>query len=54
MAKEKYPVTPAIRELRKNKVSYEPHVYDYVEKGGVLLTPQRCLGGQTLTTLSRR
>lgn len=54
MAKEKYPVTPAIRELRKkNKVSYEPHVYDYVEKGGVLLTPQRCLG-QTLTTLSRR
>lgn len=34
MAKEKYPVTPAIRELRKYKADFVPHVYDYVEKGG--------------------
>ena len=29
-----YPITPAIRVLRANKVEFEPHVYDYVEKGG--------------------
>lgn len=29
-----YPVTPAIRFLRENKVEFEPHVYEYVEKGG--------------------
>lgn len=29
-----YPVTPAIRVLRENKVEFEPHVFDYVEKGG--------------------
>jgi Cys-tRNA(Pro) deacylase len=34
MAKEKYPVTPAVRELRANKADFVPHVYDYVEKGG--------------------
>lgn len=34
MAKEKFPVTPAIRELRKHKIEFIPHVYDYVEKGG--------------------
>jgi len=34
MAKEKYPVTPAVRELRKHKVDFTPHLYDYVEKGG--------------------
>jgi len=34
MAKDKYPVTPAVRELRKNKVDFTPHLYDYVEKGG--------------------
>ncbi|PLX67853.1 MAG: Cys-tRNA(Pro) deacylase [Denitrovibrio sp.] len=34
MAKEKYPITPAIRELRKHKVDFQPHVYDYVERGG--------------------
>jgi len=34
MAKDKYPITPAIRELRKFKIDFEPHVYDYVERGG--------------------
>jgi Cys-tRNA(Pro) deacylase len=29
-----YPITPAIRVLRENKVEFEPHVFDYVEKGG--------------------
>lgn len=29
-----YPVTPAIRVLREKKVDFEPHVFEYVEKGG--------------------
>lgn len=29
-----YPVTPAIRVLREKKIEFEPHVFDYVEKGG--------------------
>lgn len=29
-----YPVTSAIRVLREKKVEFEPHVFDYVEKGG--------------------
>jgi Cys-tRNA(Pro) deacylase len=29
-----YPVTPAIRVLRESKIEFEPHVYEYVEKGG--------------------
>lgn len=29
-----YPVTPAVRLLRGNKIEFEPHVFDYVEKGG--------------------
>jgi Cys-tRNA(Pro) deacylase len=29
-----YPVTPAIRVLRENKIEYVPHVFEYVEKGG--------------------
>jgi Cys-tRNA(Pro) deacylase len=29
-----YPVTPAIRVLREKKAEFEPHVFDYVEKGG--------------------
>ena len=30
----KIPVTPAIRVLREAKVEFEPHLYDYVERGG--------------------
>lgn len=29
-----YPMTSAIRELRKAKAEFEPFVFDYVEKGG--------------------
>jgi Cys-tRNA(Pro) deacylase len=29
-----YPVTPAIRVLRENKIDFEPHIFEYVEKGG--------------------
>nr|ALS90995.1 YbaK_EbsC: YbaK/EbsC [uncultured bacterium] len=29
-----YPVTPAIRLLRAKKVSFEPHLYAYEERGG--------------------
>ena len=29
-----YPVTPAIRVLRQKKIEFEPHVFEYVEKGG--------------------
>ena len=29
-----YPITPAIRVLREKKVAFEPHLYDYVERGG--------------------
>ena len=29
-----YPITPAIRVLREGKVEFEPHVFEYVEKGG--------------------
>jgi len=29
-----YPITPAIRVLREKKIEFEPHIYEYVEKGG--------------------
>ena len=29
-----YPVTPAIRVLREKNVEFEPHVFEYVERGG--------------------
>ena len=29
-----YPVTPAVRLLREKKAGFEPHLYDYVERGG--------------------
>jgi len=35
-----YPVTPAIRVLREKKVEFEPHVFDYVEKGGTRASSQ--------------
>jgi Cys-tRNA(Pro) deacylase len=31
---DKYPVTAAVRVLRAEKVAFEPHLYDYVERGG--------------------
>ena len=29
-----YPVTPAVRLLREKGVEFEPHLYDYEERGG--------------------
>ena len=29
-----YPITPAIRVLRENKIEFTPHIFEYVEKGG--------------------
>jgi Cys-tRNA(Pro) deacylase len=29
-----YPITPAVRVLREKKIEFEPHVFEYVEKGG--------------------
>jgi Cys-tRNA(Pro) deacylase len=29
-----YPVTPAVRLLRERGVAFEPHLYDYLERGG--------------------
>ncbi|MGL4233968.1 MAG: Cys-tRNA(Pro) deacylase [Casimicrobium sp.] len=29
-----FPITPAVRVLREKKVSFTPHLYDYVERGG--------------------
>ncbi len=34
MAKIDYPVTPAIRLLREKKIAFDPHPYDYEERGG--------------------
>ena len=30
----KYPMTAAIRHLRKEKIEFQPHLYKYEEKGG--------------------
>ena len=44
-----YPITPAIRVLRQHKINFEPHVFDYIEKGGtkhssqVLGVDERCV-----------
>lgn len=29
-----FPITPAVRFLRKHKVDFRPHFYEYIEKGG--------------------
>lgn len=34
MEKVDYPVTPAVRLLREKKVAFEPHPYEWEEKGG--------------------
>ena len=43
MAKEKYPVTTAIRALREGKIPFTEHLYAYEEKGGTA-TSSRELG----------
>lgn len=34
MGKINYPVTPAVRLLREKKIAFEPHLYEYKERGG--------------------
>ena len=34
MDKVNHPVTPAVRLLREKRIAYEPHLYDYEERGG--------------------
>jgi Cys-tRNA(Pro) deacylase len=34
MGKADYPVTPAVRLLREKKIAFEPHLYEYKERGG--------------------
>ncbi|BCR04570.1 Cys-tRNA(Pro)/Cys-tRNA(Cys) deacylase [Desulfuromonas versatilis] len=38
MAKDKTPVTPAIRLLREQRVTFEPRPYSYEEKGGTAVS----------------
>lgn len=38
MGKSDFPITPAIRVLRDNKISFEHFIYDYEEKGGTSQT----------------
>ncbi|PLX93556.1 MAG: Cys-tRNA(Pro) deacylase [Desulfuromonas sp.] len=38
MAKEKFPITPAIRLLRQKKIDFTPHLYAYEEKGGTTVS----------------
>jgi len=38
MGKEKTPVTPAIRQLRAEKVAFSDHLYAYEEKGGTAVS----------------
>ena len=38
MAKIKYPVTAAIRQLKQLKINYTPHLYPYEEKGGTAVS----------------
>lgn len=49
MAKEKFPVTTAIRALREGKIPFTEHLYTYEEKGGTaassreLGVPEHCV-----------
>jgi Cys-tRNA(Pro) deacylase len=38
MAKDKFPVTPAIRVLRQEKVAFSHHLYNYEERGGTAVS----------------
>lgn len=43
MSKEKFPMTPAIRLLRENNISFTGHLYPYEEHGGTAYSAH-CLG----------
>lgn len=38
MAKEKTPITPAVRQLRAEEIAFTDHVYAYEEKGGTAVS----------------
>ncbi len=38
MAKNKAPVTPAIRSLRQHKIDFSDHLYTYEERGGTAVS----------------
>lgn len=38
MAKDKFPVTPAVRMLRQSGVPFTEHLYQYEEKGGTAVS----------------
>jgi Cys-tRNA(Pro) deacylase len=38
MAKDKFPVTPAVRVLKQNQVEFTGHLYTYEEKGGTIVS----------------
>jgi len=38
MAKDKTPVTPAVRVLRDLRIAFTDHVYDYEERGGTVVS----------------
>ncbi|MBI3652271.1 MAG: Cys-tRNA(Pro) deacylase [Acidobacteria bacterium] len=40
MTKADYPMTQAVRFLRAKKIAFEPHLYDYEEKGGTRRSSQ--------------
>lgn len=40
MSKPDYPITNAIRVLREKKIEFQPHQYEYVEKGGTHQTAE--------------
>ncbi|MEK6756982.1 MAG: Cys-tRNA(Pro) deacylase [Bacteroidota bacterium] len=40
MPKPEYPVTPAIRMMRKKGVAFKPHLYTYEEHGGTRLSAE--------------
>ena len=43
MAKDDYPITPAVRILRAAKVDFSSHLYDYEDRGGTTVS-SRTLG----------
>jgi Cys-tRNA(Pro) deacylase len=38
MAKDKTPVSPAVRMLREHRVAFTDHLYDYEERGGTAVS----------------
>ncbi len=41
MAKNSFPITPAIRFLKEKSISYVPYQYEYEEKGGTKQTAKK-------------